>query len=115
MARNVSVLSSDQNRVESNPIMSLEGAPSPRGDRVYVGRHQLTTVEFVAGDTPGVAKSFPVALDHVPSSAIPRSGVKTNGTHVGGTIEESHAVAWTGNLVWFISDVVPIRQEWLIL
>lgn len=115
LARNVSVLASDQQRVEAGPLMSLDGAPSPRGDRVYVGKHQKVTVSFPKGWDVNTALEVPVALDHVPVDAIPASGIKASGAHVGATIEEDHATAWTETLVYFRTNVAPATQVWIVL
>jgi hypothetical protein len=115
MTRNVSVLVGDQERVAAAPSMSLRGDVSPRGDRKYVGDGQVITVSFGAGeaDTP---KAFDVALDHVPKSAMPRSGIKiSSGTSLLAVINEWHGTAWTRNQVWFISTQDSVSQEMLIV
>jgi len=114
MSRNVSVLG-DQARVAGDPGMSLRGTPSPRGDRVYVGNSQEITVTFDEGeaDTP---KAFSVALDHTPTKAMPRSGIKvSSGAAKVCVINEWHGEDWTPTEVWFISSQESVSQEMLIV
>jgi hypothetical protein len=113
LSRNQSVLT-DAKRVEQSPMMSMQARPSVDGSRFYVGKSQEVTVSIVAANT---ATAVAVLLDHVPSDASPRSGIKATTAHTGASIEEFHDAThvWTRTQVWFISNVAGVSQKWLII
>ena len=118
MARNISVLAGDQGRVEGSPLMSMQGAPSPRGDRVYVGNCQEITASFTTGeaDTP---KAFSIALDHVPQKVQQRSAIKVTdgGTSRLAVVNEVHDAthAWTPNVIYLMASQDDISCEFLVI
>jgi hypothetical protein len=120
LARNISVIG-DQRRVADAPLMSLRGDVTPRGDRVYVGNSQEILVDFT-GKAPDVPVSFSVILDHVPTDAMPKSGIKVADWTPGGdsylaVINEVHDAnhVWSRTEVWFMATMAGIQQRWLII
>jgi len=120
LVRNISVLT-DVKRISAGPLMSLEGAPSPRGDRTYVGRHQLVTVTIDAQDTP---TAVAVSLDRVPTRAQYASAIRVTASNqpqsVLASINEYHGAAgseyeWTPTRIWFIGSCAGTEQQFLVI
>lgn len=106
-------------RYQAEPAaMSLRSHPEASGARNYVGDGQEITVEFTSGYTPGTATAFTVAMDHDPTDASPRSGIKVaSGVDGGCNVWEVHDAAhsWSRETVYFAANKAGITQKWLIL
>jgi hypothetical protein len=115
LARNVSVRSGgDVKRVQGMGMTSLRATPSPRGDRQYVGEHQVVTVTIVTAEEP---TAVAVSLAKIPTRAMPYSTVRVDGKHSGATIEEFHDAThvWSRTQVWFVSNGSNVSQEFLLV
>jgi hypothetical protein len=103
-------------RALNSPLTSLRATPNASGGRSYVGDGQVVTVNIVTLDTP-----TPVAirLDHVPTDAIPMSGIKlTDGDDaLAVAINEVHDAGhvWTRTQAWFSGTMSGISAKFLIL
>ena len=110
----------DPEKQQMQPVeMALRAQPNSSGTRDYVGDAQEVTLTFPQGWPAQQVLTVVVALDHIPTDAQPRSGVKAEeGADGSAQVWEVHddSHVWTQTRVYFAADTNgPLTQKWLIL